>query len=281
MCACAQGTILGILIVIMITVVIQGGLGNQLFQFAYGRALTEKGKDVIYNVSFFSDNKKYTKRSYQLNNFLLSDFIKTETISKKQKFTTRVLNKLDVDRRVRYVKQPNDNYVADGYFTSEKYFSSIRAILLKEIVIKEPSALYLEWVKRIKNNDNAVVVHARRSDFINSGFVNLDETYYKKALSYFGSDMEIFAFSDDIDWLKRTLNRPVIQVSGQGLKDYEEMILMTKAKNFIIANSTFSWWGAWLSPYKDKKVIAPKKWFKSRFWYRANKDIVPDSWIQI
>ncbi len=265
----------------MITVVLQGGLGNQLFQYAYGRSLTEKGKDVVYDISFFDENKKYTKRTYLLDNFLIRDVIKTVNSSPKQKWVTRVINKLDVDRRVRYVSQPVDNYRADGYYTSEKYFSNIRSILLEEIKLREPSVLYQEWEKKISEDKNAVVVHARRGDFVGSGFVNLDASYYEKALTYFDKDATIFAFSDDIVWLSGVLKRNVVAVSGQGLTDFEEMMLMSKAKNFIIANSTFSWWGAWLSPFEDKKVIAPKRWFKSRFWCRADRDTVPVGWIRV
>jgi hypothetical protein len=268
----------------MITVVIQGGLGNQLFQYAYGRALMMKGKDVIFDISFFDKETKYTKRNYQLDKFLLSNRIKTTKKSTKQNLAVRILNKIDVDRKVRYVEvnKESDDYLADGYYNTEKYFSDFRKVILEEVVLKEKSEVYNTWEQRILQNEKSLIIHARRADYKNAtGFVSLDEAYYKKALKQFDSNVSIFAFSDDIAWLSEVLGKNVIAVSGQGLTDYEEMVLMSKGKNFIIANSTFSWWGAWLSEFKDKKVVAPKKWFTSLWWGKADKDIVPASWIRV
>jgi hypothetical protein len=267
----------------MITVVVQGGLGNQLFQYAYGRVLTELGKEVVYDISFFDTNTEYTKREYLLNKFLFGQTIPTTKDHSNESLFTRILNKLDIDRRVRYIpiNQQADNYVASGYFTTEKYFLSLREILLKEIVLTEKSEAYKEWEQKILHANKPLIIHARRTDYVGSGFVNLGEEYYTKALQSFDQDCDIFAFSDDIVWLEKTLKRQVTSVSGNGLKDYEEMMLMSLGQNFIIANSTFSWWGAWLSQREHKKVVAPKKWFKSPLWYRADRDTVPESWIRV
>lgn len=267
----------------MITVVVQGGLGNQLFQYAYGRALMTSGKDVVFDTSFFGSNHKYTKRPFLLEHFFLIDHIRTTTTYPKQKLLTRIINKIDIDRRVRHVpvKRSADNYLADGYYTSEKYFSQIRNIILEEVRLKEESIFYKEWQSRITSARKPLIIHARRTDFVGSGFVNLDAKYYEKALSYFDDDCEIFAFSDDIKWLSSVIKRPFTAVSGNNLKDYEELMLMSLGQNFVIANSTFSWWGAWLSQKEGKKVVAPKKWFKSPFWWRAEKTVVPNSWIAI
>jgi Glycosyl transferase family 11 len=170
----------------------------------------------------------------------------------------------------------------DGYYNSEKYFVSIRQELLREIVLKQKSDSYIKLEKLIQETPNALIIHARRGDYLKStGFTILDKTYYQKALSYFPKDIKIFAFSDDIDWLESVLDRDVYSVSGRGLEDFEELSLMAQGKNFIIANSTFSWWGAWLAQYENKKVIAPKKWFSSVLWWRANRDVVPKGWTRI
>lgn len=267
----------------MITVVIQGGLGNQLFQYAYGRALMEEGKDVVFDISFFETNTKYTKRSFLLLVFKLCKHIITTATPYKQHLFTRIINKLDVDRKVRYVPVDvsKDTFIADGYYNTEKYFKDIRELLLQDIVLVEEGEEYKKWKQKIKSAKNPLMVHARRADYIQSGFVQLGKEYYNNALKEFDDDCTIFAFSDDIDWLNNTLGRKVIAVSGQGLKDYEELMLMASGKYFVIANSTFSWWGAWLSNHPGKKVVAPKRWFANHLWYRANNDVVPEDWIRV
>lgn len=242
-----------------------------------------EGKDVVFDTTFFDTNEKYTKRPFLLDKFALIDHIKTVKHRPKQNIFVRILNKLDVDRRVRYVAAHirSKNMLADGYYTSEKYFSHSRNILLDEIRIKDESDLYKTWKEKIAKANKPLMIHARRTDYVGSGFVNLGEDYYKEALSHFDDDCDIFAFSDDIEWLSGIIKRPVTPVSGQGLKDYEELMLMTLGENFIIANSTFSWWGAWLSQAKDKKVVAPKKYMTSSLYFRANRDFIPETWVRI
>ena len=268
----------------MITVGLQGGLGNQLFQYAYGRALMEEGKDVVFDISFFETNTKYTKREYLLDNFLISDSIKTVTTHPKQKLLTRIINKLDVTRRVRYVSVNlrADNYYAEGYFVSEKYFIKIRDIILREVELRNKSEKYKEWEQKILSAKNPLMIHARRTDHIlNKTFTRIEEPYYQEALTHFGEGCEIFGFSDNAEWLQNAIKRPMTLVSGQGFTDYEELMLMSLGKNFIIANSTYSWWGAWLSTYPDKKIVALKKWYASMFWKWPNKDVEFDGWVRV
>lgn len=268
----------------MITVAIQGGLGNQLFQYAYARALLERGKDVTLDISFYDTNTKYTKREYLLDNFNIDSRFKITKIPTKQKFFTKVINKIDIDRRVRYVPVPEnvDNFFADGYYVSEKYFSKIREILLKEITLKNESDAFKEMKMKILSAKKSLMVHARRTDHLaNKTFTLIDETYYERALEEFDENSEIFGFSDNAEWLENTLNRKVTMVSGKGFKDYEELLLMSYGTNFIIANSTYSWWGAWLSTQKDKKIVILKKWYRSIFWWRANRDVEFGGWIRI
>lgn len=268
----------------MITVVLQGGLGNQLFQYAYGRALMEEGKDIVFDISFFETNTKYTKRPYFLDKFLISDSIKTVKVYPKQKFITRVINKLDVTRKIRYVKVDllKDDYIADGYYVTPKYFTKIRDVLLREVVLREKSEKYKEWEQKILAAKNPLVLHARRTDNVGSSvFADVGESYFKEALTYFDSSYELFCFTDNIPWLTGVLDRPYTMISGQGCTDYEELMLMSLCKNFIIPNSTYSWWGSWLSRFSDKKIIAPKKWYTPKSWDQANKDIEGDNWTRI
>ncbi len=263
---------------------IQGGLGNQLFQYAYGRALLELGNEVEFDISFFDTNTKYTKREFLLDKFLIDPRFTFTKIPHKQKFFTRLLNKIDIDRQVRYIKiDPScDNFFADGYYASEKYFSHIRNSIIQDLTLKSKSEKYKEWESKIIAAKTPLMVHARRTDHIlNKTFTRIEEEYYEKALPFFDNDCEIFGFSDNAEWLQNALKRPVTMVSGQGFTDYEELMLMSLGKNFIIANSTYSWWGAWLSQQENKKIVALKKWFSSYRWFRANSDIEFDGWIRI
>jgi hypothetical protein len=268
----------------MVIIKLQGGLGNQLFQYALGRSLMEIGNEVVFDKSFFSNNIKYTNRPFSLEMFKLNPEIKIENSPQSLGILKKIFYRLDNDRRVRYVKSflTNPNNYMEGYYNSELYFRDIREQLLGELVLKERSAAYIEMEKLIAETPNSLVIHARRTDYLTStGFTILDENYYKKALELFPPETKIFAFSDDPEWLRAALDRPVYVVSGKGFTDYEELSLMSQGKNFIIANSTFSWWGAWLSSYENKKVVAPLHWFTSKLWWRANRDVVPEGWIRV
>ncbi len=270
----------------MITVVIQGGLGNQLFQYAYAKSKLDAGKEVQLDISFYSDRNgtKYTKRPLELFNFNIDTSIPTTTVHQGQTFLKKILCRIDPDRRVRFIPidKNKDNYIADGYYTSEKYFSNIREVLLGELVLKEKSEAYKLFEQKILSAKKPLIIHARRGDYLTStGFTILDKDYYQRALGQFDEDCELFGFSDDPVWLQGAIGRQITTVSGNGLKDYEELSLMSLGQNFIISNSTFSWWGAWLSQHRDKKVVAPKKWFTSSLWCRANKDTIPESWVRI
>ncbi len=268
----------------MTIVKLQGGLGNQLFQYAYGRALMERGHNVVFDTSFFSNNTNYTKRDLSLKKFKLSPEISFENIDAGMPLLKKIFYKIDNDRRVRFVnsllKKP-PRYV-EGFFSSEKYFKNIRSILLKDLVLVNPSEEYKKVSLAIRNSESPLMIHARRGDYLtSSGLTILNKEYYQKALSFFSIGVTIFAFSDDPTWLQEVLGKNVYMVSGKGLSDYEELSLMSLCDNFIIANSTFSWWGAWLSKSRNKKIVAPKKWFTKKLWWRANRDVVPEDWIRV
>ncbi len=270
----------------MITVVIQGGLGNQLFQYAYAKALRATGREVQLDISFYANagHGKYTKQSLGIINFNIGTSIPTTTVHHEQTFLKKILSRIDPDRRVRFIPidKNKDNYISDGYYTTEKYFSSIREALQRELVLKEKSEAYKLFEQKILSAKKPLMIHARRGDYLTStGFTILDKDYYQRALELFDSDCELFGFSDDPLWLQGAIGRQIMMVSGNGFKDYEELSLMSLGQNFIIANSTFSWWGAWLSQHKDKKVVAPQKWFTSPLWWRANRDTIPKSWVRI
>ena len=285
----------------MIIVKLNGGLGNQLFQYSLGRKLSIKNKDAFkLDLSGFTvDNL----RSYSLGHFnIIENFASDEDINKiKKSGVWKFVDKLKPYCKRSAIKykgydfDPNisklsGDFYLDGYWQSEKYFQDIENIIRKEIMFKEslPSK-YTELIRDIKNS-NSVSIHIRRGDYItNKKFSKvynlLDEKYYQKAVKFIAekiSDPHFFIFSDNINWVKQNLNIPYLKtfVSGDNeTKDYEELILMSLCQHNIIANSSFSWWGAWLNKNADKIVISPDKWFNDKIGNA--KDLIPENWIKL
>lgn len=173
-----------------------------------------------------------------------------------------------------------DNSLIDGFFQSEKYFLRHRDIILE--LLKIPDS-----IKEIINNNYSNILntkttslHVRRGDYVRhpSHHPTCSIEYYQEAISKVG-DTTLIVFSDDIEWCKEHLKyNNIIYIEGE--KDYIELYLMSLCDNNIIANSSFSWWGAWLNQNKNKIVIGPKKWFGSSITHDTS-DILPDSWIKI
>lgn len=260
----------------MKTIDIKGGLGNQLFQYAYGRSLIKKNKKVLFNISFFEEILKDTSRPFLLKKFNIPESI--IFINKKENILTKLSKKI-------YSKL-SGNY---NLFQSEKYFKSIEQIIRNEITLKEPlSPAAQELAEQIKSNSNSVSIHIRRGDYVANpktnkyhGTCNL--SYYEYAIlkiTKLISSPVFFIFSDDINWVKENLKvDTAIYVSNPNLNECEELILMSYCKHNIIANSTFSWWGAWLNQNSNKIVMAPKQWTTNKKSDELN--ILPKTWIQI
>lgn len=285
----------------MIIVKLIGGLGNQLFQYSLGRSLSIKNNDLLK--LDLSDFTKDNPRSYGLGYFnILENFATEEDVNKIKKtgFLKIVDNfkpyyKRSVIKYKGYDFDPNilklsGNFYLDGYWQSEKYFKDIGSIIRKEITLKEPLAdKYANLINNIKNT-NSISIHIRRGDYVASKkfskvYKLLDEKYYQKAVGLVAekiNDPQFFIFSDDIDWVKQNLNIPYpkIFVSGENeIKDYEELVLMSLCKHNIIANSSFSWWGAWLNQNTSKIVISPDKWFNDET--NNAKNLIPENWIRL
>jgi len=258
---------------------LKGGLGNQMFQYAHGRSLEFSGKKVIFDISFFENNKakRDIARDFKLYNFNIDTRVKF--VNKKNIYLDFV-NK--VKRKI--------GFSFEEYFQGEKYFKNVEDLVRKEFTLKNEmgsDAKLLE--EEILNSNNSVSLHIRRGDYITDAKTNFyhgvcDLAYYERATKYlqekFGN-IKIFVFSDDINWVKENLHiEDLCFVSNPEIKDYEELILMSKCNHNITANSTFSWWGAWLNENKDKVVVAPKKWFNNE-QVNNKSDIVPKDWVRL
>lgn len=259
----------------MIIIKLQGGLGNQFFQYAFGKALSIKKKNKLrLDVSSYSNDPL---RSYKLKYFNVEE----TTATSVEIFLAKLLKKLGLSQ----------NSHLEGYWQSEKYFSEIKNTIQKAFSLRQPLGQQASnLANQIKNRVSTVSLHIRRSDYATNqklkGIIQpLPLDYYYKAIELIAkkvSDPHFFIFSDDIKWVKENLmvNYPITYASGDNnIQDHEEIILMGMCSHNIIANSSFSWWGAWLNKNTNKVVIAPKSWFADPSL--NTRDLIPETWIQI
>jgi hypothetical protein len=177
-----------------------------------------------------------------------------------------------------------------GYWQSPKYFASIEALVRKDFTVRQ--AIVGENLRVAKQIAacNAVSLHVRRGDFADNAETNryhgtCGPEYYAAAealLRQRVGDVTVFVFSDDPEWVRQNLRleSPMIVVGHNGPdQDYEDLRLMTLCRHHVIANSTFSWWGAWLSSNPAKTVVAPKRWFRGA--EHSTADMIPQNWVRI
>lgn len=267
----------------MIIIKLKGGLGNQLFQYAFGLFLAKKrGEELkIDNNNLFSGSD--TVRFYDLDNFNISATVASDSEIKrvKPKFSLliKIYKKIFKKYHIGYEKnilETKANYI-EGFFQSYKYLEPIKEQLLKEITLKEDIDYKLQ--------SNAISVHIRRGDYVNNKecFICGLE-YYNRAFRIIKEkvvDPVFYIFSDDIVWAKENLDNKdnLVFVSSPELTNCEELIIMSRCKHNIISNSTFSFWGAWLNQNPNKIVIAPNKW--NNVFMDEYNDLLPPNWLQI
>lgn len=267
----------------MIIVRILGGLGNQMFQYAYAKSLQQKGYDVQIDLSKFKTYKLHG--GYQLDTYKID----LESAASFDTFLSLIKLKKNVKEKSllfdeNLLKLKGNEFVK-GYFQTEKYFESIREILLEQFTIKTEFSKSTEaYVKAIHQHKNSCSLHIRRGDYISDekansvhGTCNLD--YYAAAIKLINEKYDnthFFVFSDDIAWTKENLQLENATYIDHKTIPHEDLFLMSLCKHNITANSSFSWWGAWLNEHQHKTVIAPKKWFVSQ-----KNEVASKNWIQL
>ncbi|AYJ79911.1 alpha-1,2-fucosyltransferase [Aliarcobacter cryaerophilus ATCC 43158] len=287
----------------MIIVKIIGGLGNQMFEYAYAKALQQKGYEVNIDISEFDTYKLHG--GFQLDKYdidlQISSTQENDTFYKRNIFFS-ILNKLNLlprkiikERDISFCKELleiKDNSYVMGYFQCEKYFIDIKKVLIEQFKINQPiSSFTFEIEEKILKFKNSCSLHIRRGDYTHKSNANIHGVcsldYYKNAIevmkNQLGNDIVYFIFSDDIEWVKNNLIiENAIYIDSQETRlPHEDIYLMSLCNHNIIANSSFSWWGAWLNQNQKKIVIAPKKWFENTKMQKQVKDIIPDTWIKI
>lgn len=290
----------------MIIVKLKGGLGNQLFQYALGRHLSEiNNTELKIDISLF---ETYTLHKYSLKSFNIREIIaspdeiasltyqNTGTFERTMKWLLRKpLNFAKSFIREQYfhynpeiLRLPDEVYL-DGYWQSEKYFTDISEIVRQEFKVKPSSeGKNLKLLEDISSCES-VSLHIRRGSYLlppyNTVLVPCPLSYYQKCVDYFAHAIKtphFYIFSDDPQWTRDNLklSYPITFIDHNDAdKDYEDLRLISHCKHNIIANSTFSWWGAWLNENPKKIVLSPVRWFKDPSL--NTKDLIPESWIKI
>lgn len=281
----------------MFIVKLMGGMGNQMFQYAFARNLSLKyNKPLKIDLSFLKNKNqgpKFTYRDYNLNIFNIDgDF----DIPKKESGILLQENALQTAAaNINYVntfiqKNINHNFVLSGFWQSQNYFIDIEDQIKQDFTFRDSVSESNEHIQKMFNNIiscNSVMIHVRRTDYLN----HLDY-YYVVNNDYIQSSTNIinakinsphfFVFSDDIEWCKENIklkNTTFVDNTYAGNACNYYLQLMYSCKHYIISNSTFSWWPTWLGRSTDSLIIAPKKWYKTS---SVNaEELVPSSWLRV
>ena len=288
----------------MIITKIMGGLGNQMFEYAIARSMAQRNNDIFkLDISYYSKPKQEL-RTYELNLFNIDETIATEQeynkLRRRKGFLfniTKAVNAL-MNRQSFYRKEKEDalfdeevynlkgNIYLDGYWQNEKYFKEIREQLIEDFTPKSDISEKAQGYLKDIENTNSVSLHIRRGDYISDltannfhGVTNIE--YYNRAVDYVNdqvSEPVYYIFSDDIAWCKNNFdfleNKIFVDDTSSAIDDLE---LMKRCKHNIIANSSFSWWAAWLNENSNKIVITPKVWFSAKI----DLHLAPEEWIRL
>ncbi len=291
---------------VLIILHISGGLGNQMFQYAFGRATAIKlGVELKFELS---DHTLIIHNGFELERLFNIQAIEATPADMKSVLGIHryaIIRKFIKASRLKLfnspiVQEPHFHYASQilnlkdiscvhGYWQSEKYFSDIVSQIRSDFSFKLPLSIENANSAEKIGKSNSISLHIRRNDFANDSKINATHGlcslgYYKKAIQYITDRVEnpcFFVFSDDLSWVKNNLDikYPVDFVEhNQGADSYNDMRLMSMCKHHIIANSSFSWWGAWLNSKVDKIVVAPKQWFANG---ADTNDLIPESWIRL
>tara|TARA_R110002020_G_scaffold265980_3_gene480819 strand:+ start:869 stop:1672 length:804 start_codon:yes stop_codon:yes gene_type:complete len=249
------------------------GLGNQMFTVATTIAMAIDNKDIpifpdLNNKSWYGN---YTDNVFsKLKLGVSKGFVKNTYNEKSWKYS-----KIDY----------KENMCLNGYFQSHKYFEHRRDMILKIFQpTKEINGYINQKYKNFLEMENTVAVHVRRGDYLTPTLSQYhhtqDKDYYRRAMKEFPEDYNFVFFSDDIEWCKVNFKEKNFYFV-EGEQDFIDLYMMSKMKNNIIANSTFSWWGAWLNKNENKKVIMPTKWYGLKNIEKEDHDMYVDGWIKL
>lgn len=292
----------------MVIVKLMGGLGNQMFQYAFGRRLAhERQVLLLMDGTFFQSqcHRRYQLGSFRIQAEFVTDKTMNEIVWREQErgqsgartkvcFAGRGRGAIVRERRPfvydsRRLEASGPLFL-EGYWQNEKYFAPIAHVLRKEFVFaEEPSEKNREILARIVDVE-AVAIHVRRTDYTTNHITNqmhgvLSADHYHTCVRHVSEAVRrphFFVFSDDPEWAKNNIRikYPCTVIDhNRPPNDHEDLRLMSACRHFVIANSTFSWWAAWLSTYSDKRVFAPRRWLAMDHF--DTSDLCPAGWSRV
>ena len=279
----------------MVIIKVAGGLGNQLFQYAFGKAIEEKyGYEVKYDLSYYADIPK----SDSFPKVFVSRYIPSQKLATKEDISRiterdksvwkKILKRLGfAEYRTKYerpvdgvmsIEQVKDDTMLIGYWQSERYFSNVcdeirKIISFKEYMLPQDMVRIMESI----HSTHGVSIHVRGGDYLLQenqaifGGICTSE-YYEEAYAYMkkkNRSSKFFLFTNDVEWTKKNIHLPYEEITMvseeyEATEDWMDLYLMSICKDNIIANSSYSWWAAWLNANKNKTVICPSKWTNSQ-----------------
>ena len=285
----------------MIVTALFGGIGNQLFQYATARALALRlGVPVGLDRRWFNGSKE---REYALDRFTIADApvdprmvparvgkLPSRLLSHYLRGSLRIYREKGLAFHPRVLRQRDGTYL-HGYFQCECYFADQEAALRRDLAFAEPPSIDSRPVLAEISGSLAVSLHVRRGDYVSNpklsslfGIVTPD--YYARAAELIaqraGGEPHFFVFSNDPAWTAENLRlgfpTRIVDHNG-GSRATEDLRLMAACRHHILANSSFSWWGAWLNPSAEKIVVAPQPWFRDPSL--DSSTIVPERWVRL
>ena len=293
----------------MVIVKLMGGLGNQMFQYAFGRALAlQLGHSLYLDVDFLLDRnerKDFVFRDFDLDIMHIASYSLFDSEAKIEfnryslfpfiKRKTQIIQETSFSYDSSLSQLTGERIYLDGYWQSYRYFESIAHTIREEFKVKQVLTEAQERLLLKIKSSTSVCVNFRRTDFVTIPSAIQTHgvppmAYYEKALqelsNKIGGGLEIFVFSDDIAWCKEHFkcNYPTFFVEHslyKGDRFAAYLQLMTTCKHFVIPNSTFAWWAAWLSNSPDKIVITPERWFVEDTLQLQTNDLRPSNWISL
>jgi hypothetical protein len=268
-----------------------GGTGNQMFQYAFARNLSLKyNKTLKIDLSFLKNKNMgldFVYRDYSLNIFNIyedfnideNDFIKIN--ESRFEYEQNVLDMIH--------SNSDSNFLLNGYWQTSKYFKEFEKEIRKDFTFRDEIENSNSYVKEMLNDiksKNSVLLNIRRTDYLNTNYHGvMGKEYIDKSVKLIESKIKnprYFLFSDDLDWCRENIKLPnmtIVNHSYKGDRFSYYLQLMKNCKHFIIPNSSFAWWAAWLNQNESKIVIAPKQWFTDT--NIKTTDLIPNDWIRI
>lgn len=277
-----------------VTVAITGGLGNQMFQYAAARALAARsGAGLVLDLAFYNDRRH---RRFELDAFPIE--VNGVIGDKAPPLRARLSRWLPRKHAGAVYREPHFHYDPafetlvppvrlEGYFPSPRYFAGHEAIVRRDLAPPAAEDVESRRLAPLIGGDDTIALHVRRGDYVSQPKINAlmgtcSVAYYEAALAKTPGNGTVFVFSDDVAWAKGHLpqiERMVFVGEGSPRPGLADLWLMTLARHHIIANSSFSWWGAWLARRQDGETITPARWFANSA--HDVKDLFPADWTRM